>query len=222
MQAIKLRFNYLCRPIRPRTLRAIAMISLTTAIWGMLSGPMVEFGVKDIVVRTLGMQLVEAQREGRIIMLYHSIALAVIAILVYFITDIVQMKDHEQSTINATVTAGYLTTMIFGLWFGYFGQNFVFHGLFLFGQSLMFFGGILLAAALWPWKKEYHVKDPAYSHTKSGVDIERIAFFTMAVATLGSSLFGAITGSYWGNGHETFLAEDLNRELHHTVLQRQS
>ena len=220
MQAIKLRFNYLFRSTKGLALVAIAMISLTTAIWGMLSGPMVEFGVKDIVVRALGMQLVEAQREGRIIMLYHSIALAVIAIVVYFITDIVKMKEHEQSTINATVTFGYLTTMIFGLWFGYFGQNFIFHGLFLFGQSLMFFGGILLAAALWPWRKEYHVKDNVYSHTRGGVDVERIAFFTMAVATLGSSLFGAITGSYWGNGHETFLAEDLIREPHHTVLQK--
>jgi hypothetical protein len=42
----------------------------------------------------------------------------------------------------------------------------------------------------------------------------------MAVATLGSALFGAVTGSYWGNGHETFLAEDLIREPHKTILQR--
>jgi hypothetical protein len=47
-----------------------------------------------------------------------------------------------------------------------------------------------------------------------------VAFFTMAVATLGSALFGAVTGSYWGNGHETFLAEDLIREPSKTVLQK--
>jgi hypothetical protein len=41
----------------------------------------------------------------------------------------------------------------------------------------------------------------------------------MAVATLGSALFGAVTGSYWGNGHEAFLAEDLIREPHKTPLQ---
>ena len=29
-----------------------------------------------------------------------------------------------------------------------------------------------------------------------------------------------MTGSYWGNGHETFLAEDLIREPHKTVLQK--
>jgi hypothetical protein len=42
----------------------------------------------------------------------------------------------------------------------------------------------------------------------------------MAAATLGSALFGAVTGSYWGSGHETFLAEDLIREPHKTVLQK--
>jgi hypothetical protein len=109
--------------------------------------------------------------------------------------------------------------MIFGLWFGYFGHNFLFHGLYLFGLSLVFFAGILLAIALWPFREEYYVKDPAYAHIRRGVDLERLAFFTMAVTTLGSALFGAVTGSYWGNGHEAFLAEDLIREPHKTALQ---
>jgi hypothetical protein len=219
MQAIKKRYHYLFRSTKGLALVAIALISLTTAIWGMLSGPMVEWGVRDLVVRITGMELVQAEREGRIIMLYHTIAMSVVALEVYFITEIVPMKKHEQSTINATVTFGYILSLIFGLWFGYFGQNFVFHGLFLLGQSLMFFGGLLLASALWPWKKEYRQKDPAYARTRKGVDLERIAFFTMAIATLGSSIFGAVTGSYWGNGHEAFLAEDLIREPHKTVLE---
>jgi hypothetical protein len=165
------------------------------------------------------MTLVEAEREGRIIMLYHTIAMAIVAVNVYFITDLVKMKEHEQSTINATVTAGYIISLIFGMWFGYFGHQFVYHGLFLFGQSLMFFGGMQLVSALWPWKQEYRISAPDLSRTKSGIDMERMAYFVMAVATLGSALFGAVTGSYWGNGHETFLAEDLIREPHKTALQ---
>jgi len=220
MQVISNRFDYLFRSTKGLTLVAIAMISLVTAIWGMLSGPMVEFGISDFIIRTFGMQMVEAEREGRIILLYHTIAIAVVAIEVYLITSLVIMKEYEQRFINATVTFGYLITMIFGLRFGYFGHNFVFHGLYLFGLSLMFFGGIQLAVALRPWKKEYKVIDPAYAHTKGGLDLERVAFFTMAAATLGSALFGAVTGSYWGNGHETFLAEDLIREPHKTVLQK--
>ncbi|HID40088.1 MAG TPA: hypothetical protein EYP36_11315, partial [Calditrichaeota bacterium] len=213
------RFHYLFRSTKGLVLMAISLISLITAIWGTLSGPMVEWGIRDITVRVLGMELLPAQREGRIIMLYHVIAMAVVAIEVYFITSIVPMKKHQQSTINATITFGYITAMIFGLWFGYFGHNFVFHGLFLLGQSMVFFAGVLLAAALWPWKKEYYVTDKEYAHTKKGVDLERVAFFVMTVATLGSAIFGAVTGSYWGNGHETFLAEDLIRETHKTPLQ---
>ena len=221
MQAISQRFNYLFRSTKGLVLVAVALIALVTAIWGMISGPMVEWGVRDVWVRITGMQLLENEREGRIIMLYHTIAMSVVAIEVYFITSMVSMKAHQQSTINAVVTVGYITSLFFGLGFAYFGHNFVFHGLFLVGQSLLFFGGILLAAALWPWKREYRLEAGSqYSRGPGGLDLERTAFFVMAIATLGSAIFGAVTGSYWSNGHETFLAEDLIREPHKTVLQK--
>jgi hypothetical protein len=214
------RYQFLFLSTKGLVLVAIAMISIVTAVWGMLSGPMAEWGIRESVIQITGMQLDPAEREGRIILLYHAIAMAVVAIETYIITDIVAMKPHERTTINSTITFGYLLVMIFGLSFGYFGQNFVFHGLFLFGNSLVYFAGLLLAAALWPWRKEYKTDEPDRSRTRGGVDLERVAFFTMAVATLGSALFGAVTGSYWGNGHEAFLAEDLIREPHKTVLQK--
>ena len=221
MQFIKDRLNYLFGSTRGLILVAIAVVSLITAIWGTLSGPMVEWGIRDVTVRLLGMDMVQAQREGRVIMLYHTIAMTIVAIEVYIITDILRMRRHEQVIINATITTGYLVAVIFGLLFAYWGQNFIFHGLFLLGQSLVFFAGILLAVALWPWKKEYLVETgSAYSHTKKGLDLERTAFFVMAVATLLSASFGAVTGSYWGNGHETFLAEDLIRMPDKTALQK--
>ncbi len=214
------RFIYLFRSTKGLTMVAISMIALVTAIWGTLSGPMVEWGVRDLTVKLLGMDLHHWQREGRIIMLYHTIAMAVLAIEVYFITSIVPMKKYQQVNINATITAGYLLAMIFGLWFGYFGHEYIFHGLFLVGQSLVFYAGLSLAAALWPWKKEYYLAaDSDYAHTKSGLDLERLAFFTMTVLTLTSSIWGAVTGSYWSNGHETFLAENLIRLPHKTHLQ---
>lgn len=221
MQALSKRLDYLFRSTRGLTLVAIAVVSIITAIWGTLSGPMVEWGVKDITVRLLGLDLVEADREGRIIMLYHTIAMTIVAIEVYYMTEMLPMKRYEQGVINATITIGYLTAVIFGLLFAYWGHNFTFHGLFLLGQSLVFFAGILLAVALWPWKKEYRLPaDSPYAHTKSGIDLERMAFFVMAVATLVSASFGAVTGSFWGNGHETFLGEDLIRVPHKTYLQK--
>jgi hypothetical protein len=109
-------------------------------------------------------------------------------------------------------------TLVFGLWFGYFGHNFVFHGLYLFGLSLSFFAGLQLAVALWPGRKAFRVADREYAHLGT-IDLERAAFFVMAVATLGSAGLGAVTGAFWGNGHETFLAEDILREPEKSHLQ---
>lgn len=221
MHALTRRLDYLFRSTRGLTLMAIAVVSIITAIYGTLSGPMVEWGVRDVTVNTLGMKLIEAEREGRIIMLYHTIAMTILAIEVYFITELLPMKRHEQITINATMTIGYLMAVIFGLLFAYWGHNFTYHGLFLVGQSLVFFAGILLMAALWPWKMEYRLeKDSPYAHTKGGIDLERTAFFIMALAAIISASFGAVTGSFWSNGHETFLGEDLIRVPHKTYLQK--
>lgn len=221
MQFLKERTDYLFRSTRGLTLVAIAVVSIITGIFGTLSGPMVEWGIKDITVNLLGMKLIEADREGRIIMLYHTIAMTVTAIEVYFMTEILPMKRHEQTTINGVITTGYLTAVIFGLLFAYWGHNFTFHGLFLVGQSLVFFAGILLTVALNPWKKEYLLPaDSPHARSKGGLDLERMAFFVMAIAMLISASFGAVTGSFWGNGHETFLGEDLIRQPHKTDLQK--
>jgi hypothetical protein len=218
MQALLRRYDFLFRSTKGLVLVAIAMIALTSAILGTISGPMAELGIRDVSVRVLGLELDPAEREGRIIMLYHTIAMAVVAIETYIITRIVPMKPRQQSTINAVVTVGYMTAMIFGLWFAYGGRNWVFHGLFIAGQSLMFFAGLMLAAALWPWRKKYHIQDRQYAHLGK-INLERLAFFVMSIATLGSALFGAVAGANFGNGFESFLAEDVIREPVKSALQ---
>jgi len=213
------RLHYLFRSTRGLCLLAIGLVALVTAVWMTLSGPMVEWGVRDAVVNLLGMKLEPVQREGRIITLYHSIAFAVIAVLVYLITDCIPMKPQQQANINAVTTVGYLLAMFSGLIFGYFGQNWIFHGLFLTGQALLFYAGVLLAVALWPFGPEYRQHDASYARTRGGVDLERVAFFTMAVCTVISALFGAIPGAYFGNGFVSFLSEDVVRNPVRTVLQ---
>ncbi len=219
MHFVASRFNYLFRSTRGLILVGIAMISVVTAIWGTLSGPLLELGIGDITVRVLGMRLVESEREGRIIMLYHTIAMAVVAIETYMITAALPMKKQEQTRINGTITVGYITALACGLIFAYFGRNWIFHGLFLFGQSLVFLAGLMLAAALWPWQKAYRARGSEYAHTRRGLDLERVAFFVMAVAMLGSALFGAAAGSFFGNGFKSFLAEDVVRQPYKDVLQ---
>ncbi len=151
MQFIKDRFNYLFTSTKGLILVAIAMVAIVTAVWGMLSGPMAEFGVRDVVVKLLHMDLQPSEREGRIVILYHSIAMAIIAIETYMITGLLRMKPFFKTTINAIITVGYLVTMVFGMGFAYFGHNWAFHGLYIFGLSLIFFAGVLLVIALWPW-----------------------------------------------------------------------
>ena len=219
MPALKTRFNYLFNSTKGLILVAIAMIGIVTAIWGMLSGPMAEMGVREVVIKLFGMDIVQAEREGRIIILYHSIAMAIVAIETYMVTGLLKMKAFFKTAINAIITVGYILTMIFGMGFAYFGHNWAFHGVYIFGLSLIFFAGVLLCIALYPWNKEYYVTDNEYAHTKSGFDLERAAFFATAVTTVLSALFGAVPGSFFGNGFEAFLAENIIRLPEKTTME---
>jgi len=205
------RLSYLFRSTKGLILVAIAMIALETAIFGMLSGPMAEWGVRDFMIRTLKMDIVQAEREGRIVILYHSIAMAVIAIESYMITSLLKMEEFYKLAVRVLITVGYFLAMIFGLGFAYWGHNWVLHGLYITGLSLIFFAGVLLVIALWPWRKEYSQPDKSYSRTKKGLDMERVAFFATALTTVISAMFGAVPGSYFGNGFEAFLAENIIR-----------
>ena len=219
MPFFKQRLNFLFRSTRGLILVAIAMIAMETAIFGLLSGPMAEFGVRDVVVRLLRMDLVQAEREGRIIILYHSIAVAVVAIETYMVTGLLRMKEFYRRSVRLLVTIGYWMAMIFGMGFAYWGHNWALHGLYIAGLTLVFFAGVLLTIGLWPWGKDYRQPDPAYAHTKNGVDMERVAFFATALTTVISALFGAVPGSYFGNGFETFLAENIIRYPEKTTLE---
>lgn len=219
MQFIKERFAYLFKSTKGLILVAIAMIGLETALFGMLSGPMAEFGVRDVVVRWFHMSLIPAEREGRIVILYHSIAMAVIAIEVYMITSLLKIKEFYKASVRLLITAGYLMTMIFGMGFAYWGHNWILHGLFIAGLTLVFFAGLLLTIALWPWNKEVYQPDLTYAHSRSGVDLERLAFFAASLTTVISSIFGAVPGSYLGNGFQVFLAENIIRSPDKTTMQ---
>jgi hypothetical protein len=219
MQFIKVRFGYLFGSTKGLILVAIAMIAVVTAVWGMLSGPLAELGVRQVVVRLLGMDMVQAEREGRIIILYHSIAMAVVAIETYMITSLLRMKAFYKTAVRALITPGYMLTMVFGLLFAYFGHNWAFHGLYIAGLTLVFFAGVLLVIALWPWNREYYQTDPTYARTRGGVDVERMAFFATALTTVMSALFGAVPGSFFGNGFEVFLAENVIRLPEKSTMQ---
>jgi len=205
------RLRYLFGTTKGLILVAIAVIALETALFGTLSGPLADLGVGDVVVRGLHMDLNPVEREGRIIILYHSIAMAVVAIETYMITGLLAMRSFYSRAVRLLITAGYWLTSAFGLLFAYWGHNWAFHGLYTAGLAIVFFAGLLLTIALWPWDRAYYQPDPAYARTRRGLDLERVAFFATALTTVISAVFGAVPGSYLGNGFTVFLAEDIIR-----------
>ncbi len=218
MQWLNKRYRFLFRSTKGLILVAIAFAALISAFFGMLSGPMADYGIKDVVVRALNLNLEPAEREGRLVILYHTLAMITIAVEVYMITDLLKMKDSQRLAINTAMTIGYLMVIFGGLPFAYWGHNWVLHGIYIAGLSLIFFAGCLLLVALWPWKDEYRLKNKDYAQTKKGYDIERVAFFMVALTTLISAIFGAVPGSFFGNGFEVFLAENVVREPYKPAL----
>ncbi len=219
MQALKARLAYLFASTKGLILTAVAMIAIVTALWGMLSGPMAEFGIREIVVGIFGMDLVPAEREGRVVILYHAIAMAVVAIEVYMITGLLKIKPGWKTAINAIITPGYMLTMFFGLLFAYFGHNWIFHGVYLLGLSLTFLAGVMVVIALWPWSKEFRQPDRGHARLRNGLDLERLAFWATALTTVLSALFGAVPGSFFGNGFQVFLAENVIRLPNKSTLE---
>jgi hypothetical protein len=216
---LRKRLQYLFGTTKGLILVAIAVIALETALFGTLSGPLAELGLGERVVSWLRMDLDPAEREGRIIILYHTIAMAVVAIETYMVTGLLGMRVFYRSAVRLLITAGYWLTTVFGLGFAYWGHNWAFHGLYIAGLTLIFFAGVLLTIALWPWDRAYYQPDPAYARTPGGVDLERVAFFATALTTVVSAAFGAIPGSYFGNGFRAFLAEDIIRLPEKTTME---
>ncbi len=204
MKTARKRFEYLTGSTPGLLLMVTIWDAVIVALLGLLSGP-----VRGIIGPPIDLR--EAERVGRIIMLYHSLAIPFVAAVTYLILDMVPTTQNLSRSIRRAITPGYMLTSVGGLAFAYLGRNWLFHGIFLFGLSLVFYAGVLLAVGLWPWR--YRSTDPSYSRLGS-LSLERVAFFVMAVATLISALIGAAAGSFFGNGFEALLAEDVVRQEH--------
>jgi hypothetical protein len=214
----------------------VAWDALLVASLAPFSGSLQPLGLANLLNLDLG----DAHRVGRIIMLYHSLAIPFVAALVYLILDQVPLGSPSQQAglprpasgdVRATsaleekvhhsivvpITVGYMLTSIGGMIFAYGGRNWIFHGIYLAGLSLVFYAGVLLAAALWPARRR--ATDPDHYAHLGGVSLERLAFFIMALFTLVSAAIGGMAGAFLGNGFEAFLAEDIVRIDPHTTFQ---
>ncbi len=216
----------------------VAWEALIVASLSPFSGPLRPLGLAGL----LNLDLSDAQRVGRILMLYHSLAIPFVAALVYLVLDQVPMvvsfppgptrsprrrkpgvetvSGEEKAFRRAVVvpiTIGYMLTSLGGMTFAYGGRNWIAHGAYLVGLSLVFYAGVLLAVALWP-SRRWTGDVGRYAHL-GGVPLERLAFFLVALFTLVSAAIGGAAGAYFGNGFEAFLAEDIVRVDPHTTFQ---
>jgi hypothetical protein len=196
----------------------VAWDALLVASLAPFSGPLRPLGLADL----FGVDLGDTHRVARIIMLYHALAVPFVAALVYLVLDQVPMGavDEEQRirrSIVVPVTAGYMLASAGGMTFAYGGRSWLAHGLFLVGLSLVFYAGVLLAIALWPSRR--WATDRALHVHLTGVPVERLAFFIVALFLLVSAAFGGTAGAFFGNGFESFLAEDIVREPVHSTFE---
>ena len=200
---------------RIRSLSKIERLLLTVTTWeavlvALLSplsatGPLASLGIAD----WLGLD--EAGRVGRIIMLYHSLAVPFVAALVYFLLDLFPLPERHADLIRPTVTAGYMLTSVGGIGFAYLGGGWIAHGIFLVGLSLVFYAGVVLMVGLFPWRGR--------TGRQPLPQLERWALWLTVLYTLITAAIGGATASFFGNGFTAFLAEDVVR-LEQTLGQK--
>ncbi|MGQ9594681.1 MAG: hypothetical protein ACUVXH_09155 [Anaerolineae bacterium] len=174
--------------------------ALAVAFLSLFSGPLAAWGMPA----RLGLALDPAGRVGRIIMLYHALAVPFVAALVCLILDALPFDERTPRLVRPTITLGYLLASGGAIAFAYFRAGWIAHGLFLVGLSLVLYAGVVLAWGLFPWRS-----DPV-----EGFSWGRLAFWLVAVYTLASAALGGAAGAYFGNGFTAFLAEDVVREPH--------
>jgi hypothetical protein len=219
MNRLSALLDRLFRPLPGLLVVVVAWDALVVASLSPFSGPLRPLGLANL----LGVDLSDPGRVGRVIMLYHSLAMPFVAALVYLVLDQVKMggspeEEHRvRRSIVPAVTAGYMLTSLGGMTFGYGGRSWIAHGVYLAGLSLVFYAGILLAVALWPSRR--WATEPARHAHLGGVPLERLAFFLVSVFTLVSAAIGGAAGAFFGNGFEAFLAEDIVRVDPHTTFQ---
>lgn len=187
--------------------------ALIVAFLSLFSGPVRSLGLADALSVDLG----DAGRAGRIIVLYHILAVPFVAAVATLILDQVPVEARQKRAILLPLTAGYMLASGAGFVFAYWGRNWIAHGLFLVGLSVVFYAGVLLAVALWPAKKR--ARPAAHYARLKGVPLERLAFFMVAVFLLISTALGGGAAAFFGNGFQAFLAEDVVRAESHDIFE---
>ncbi len=148
-------------------------------------------------------------RAGRIIILYHSIAVPVVAVCTYFVLMFMDVREKFKSRVKWPLFLGSTLASSSGILFAYVFQGaWILHGLYLVGLSLCFYAGIMLLLGVFPTgsfpKRE--------SENSRNILLGQSAVTLLTICILISVILGGAIGSFFGNGMIPLLAEYFLRD----------
>ncbi|MFX0012974.1 MAG: hypothetical protein ACFFB2_04035 [Promethearchaeota archaeon] len=145
------------------------------------------------------------EKAGRLVMIYHSIAVPFIATCTYFVMEIMDVREKLKSRIKFPLFFGSILASANAVLFTYiFPEAWILHGLYLVGLSLCFYAGILLLIGVFPTKSF----PPRDSENSRNILLEQVALTLLAICILISVVLGASVGAFFGQeGLSVMLAE---------------
>ena len=158
-------------------------------------------------------------RAGRIIILYHSIAVPVIAVCTYFVLMFMDVREKFKSRVKWPLFIGSVLASGSGILFAYIFHDvefhdlnlgWILHGFYLVGLALCFYAGIMLLLGVFP-TKSFPARDP---ENNRNILLGQYAITLLTVCILLSVILGGAIGSFFGqeNGMIPLLAEYFLRD----------
>lgn len=194
----------------------IAMEFVMVLFLGSFSEPMVKIFGKPLI--PIDLENHELSRAGRIIMLYHAFAVPFVAAVALLLLEMYEVRYPFNLQAKYLLFSGSIFSGIGGIVFGYVIPHMFIHTIFLFGLSLVFFGGFMLVLGMVP-TKSYQTDNLSPENNIFGFNFEYLNIFLTMLFFLISAAIGGMASSFLG-ADPTFLAEDIVREESHTLLER--
>jgi hypothetical protein len=182
----------------------VLLIAILSLFYALLSAPVA--WTADLKRLFLGGS--DFLRASRIVMVYHTLAVPFVAFIAIFLLSTLKINQERRKSIDHTLLWGSYLAAISGLVFAYFKGGPVFHGLFLTGLSIVFYGGVNLLFAI------LNASQDSFSSP-----LEKTALLLLVFAVLFSACIGGFIGSHYGSSFNSVLAEDIITKKH-TLLER--
>lgn len=152
------------------------------------------------------------EKAGRLVMVYHGIAVPFIATCTYFVLEFMDVREKFKSRVKYPVFFGSILASANALLFAYiFPEAWILHGLYLVGLSLCFYAGVMLLIGVFP-TKSFPTREDGRS-----ILLGQSALTLLVICILLSVFLGGSIGAFFGNGLIPLLAEYFLRPYDHNT-----